>query len=62
MGIGGSARDARVRPYAALRFERTSVISEDGRRGVLRAFIRAWRFVPNENCVEDYIEVRRENT
>lgn len=48
MGIGGTASDARVRPYAALRFERTRVIWEDGRRGVLRAFIRAWRFVPGK--------------
>lgn len=44
------AREARVSPYAALRFERTRTIWEDGRRGVFRAFIRAWRFVPVTMC------------
>jgi hypothetical protein len=31
------------------------VIWKDGSRGVLRAFIRAWRFVPGKHCVDDWI-------
>lgn len=44
--MGGVAVDARVRPYACLRFERTRIMLVFGREGVFWAFIRAWRFVP----------------
>lgn len=49
VGMGGSAVEARVSPYAALRLERTRTMCACGRRGVLQASMSAWRFVPVEN-------------
>lgn len=46
MGIGGLAFWARVRPYAAFLFERTSVMLVFGSAGVLSASMRACRFDP----------------
>ena len=46
VGMGGDALDARVRPYAALRLDKTRTIRAFGREGVFRASMRACRFVP----------------
>lgn len=46
MGIEGEAFEARKRPRAFLRLERTRTMRVLGREGVFWASMRAWRFVP----------------
>ena len=45
VGIGGDAFEARKRPRAFFRFERTRTMVVLGREGVFWASMRAWRFV-----------------
>jgi len=59
VGIAGVAWEARVKPYAALRLDRTSAMRAFGRAGVFWASIRAWRLVPREISDENDESPRR---
>jgi hypothetical protein len=52
--------EARVRPYALEREERTKVISAEGRRGVDAASMSAWRLDPGKWVSREVTRPRNE--
>ena len=60
--IGGTWVEARVRPYALEREERTKVISAEGSRGVEAASISAWRLDPARPISREVTKQRSERS